>query len=251
MFSDNLKYLRKKHGETQQQLAAVLGIPRTTLTGYELGNTEPGLTVMLKLAKHYGISIEDLVNAKLSDERLSIIKDERMKILAMTVDESGEGNIELVSTKAEAGYIESFEDPEFIRELPKLKFPNIKQGTYRAFEIRGDSMLPMPSGSIVICSYVERLLDVKDNQTYVIVSKTEGVVYKRVKNNAKAKKLILISDNELYQPYGIDWAEVSEIWQYYAHLSFSDIKLSFNQMIEDKLNDIQRKLTEVHSKLIK
>ena len=251
MLAENLKYLRKRHNETQQQLSTVLDIPRTTLTGYELGNSEPGLGVLQKLSKHYGISVDDLINTRLGDERMSVIRDDRMKVLAITVDNEGRGNIELVGTKAEAGYIESFADPEYIRELPRLKFPNIAQGTYRAFEIQGDSMLPMLPGTIVICSYVEKLSDVKDNNTYVVVSKAEGVVYKRVKKDLTNKKLILISDNELYLPYSIDWSEISELWQYYAHVSFSDLKISLNQMMEDKLNDIQRKLTEVHIKLLK
>jgi hypothetical protein len=43
-------------------------------------------------------------------------------------------------------------------------------------------------------------------------------------------------------PYEIPFNEIDEIWQYYAHLSFSDVKYRFNSMLEDKLQDIQKKL---------
>jgi hypothetical protein len=155
-----------------------------------------------------------------------------------------------VETKAEAGYLGSFSDPEYIKDLPKIAFPNIPQGTYRGFEINGDSMLPMESGSIVICSYIESLNDIKAGKTYVIISKSEGVVYKRVKNDPNTNKLKLISDNESYLPYAINYADIAEVWQYYAHLSFADSKYTFNSMLEDKLQDIQRKLAEVHKHLI-
>ena len=112
-------------------------------------------------------------------------------------------------------------------------------------------MLPMESGSIVICSYVENISDIKAGKTYVIISKTEGVVYKRVKNNTENQKLILISDNDTYLPYNINYSEIAEIWQYYAHLSFSDSKYTFNSMLEDKLQDIQKKLGEVHQVIVK
>ena len=51
-----------------------------------------------------------------------------------------------------------------------MYIPNLPTGTYRAFEISGDSMLPMPSGSLVISKYVETLKDVKDDKTYVIIT---------------------------------------------------------------------------------
>ncbi|MBP8213652.1 MAG: S24 family peptidase, partial [Saprospiraceae bacterium] len=158
---------------------------------------------------------------------------------------------ELVDTKAEAGYLESYADPEYIKDLPKIAFPNIPQGTYRGFEIHGDSMLPMESGTIVVCAYVEHLRDIKKDRTYVVISKSEGVVYKRVRPDFTSQKLVLVSDNDTYLPYELPFNEIDEIWQYYAHLSFSDVKYRFNNMLEEKLQDIQKKLTEVHQVITK
>ena len=111
-------------------------------------------------------------------------------------------------------------------------------------------MLPMESGSIVICSYVESLKDIKAGRTYVIISKADGVVYKRVRIEANSNHLVLISDNDAYLPYQINYGDVAEVWQYYAHLSFSDSKYTFHNMLEEKLQDIQRKLTEVHQVVV-
>ena len=143
--------------------------------------------------------------------------------------------------------MDSFNDPEYIRDLPKISFPNIPSGTFRGFEIRGDSMLPMESGSIVLCSFVENLNQIKNGKTYVIVSEEQGLVYKRVINKTEESKLILSSDNESYVPYEIAYRDVSEIWHYYAHLSFSDTKSTFNYILEEKLTDIQKKVTEIRN----
>jgi len=95
-----------------------------------------------------------------------------------------------------------------------------KQGTYRAFEIKGDSMLPLVSGTTIIGEYVENWTDIKPAETYVIVSKTEGVVYKRVGNKFKDnKKLKLISDNPVYDPYEIGGEDILEIWKAKAYIS--------------------------------
>jgi Peptidase S24-like len=87
-------------------------------------------------------------------------------------------------------------------------------GQYRAFEIIGDSMLPTPSGSIIVGEKVETVDDVRNSQAYIIVSRNEGIVYKRIVKNNKAKnKLTMVSDNPSFQPYQINTEDVIELWQ--------------------------------------
>jgi len=247
--ANNLKYLRKKQGLSQGDLAEIFEIARTTLGDYERGKTEPNLEMLTKIAKQFDVNIHDLILKNLTLDELEITRNEELKVLAISIDADNNENIELVDTKAEAGYLDSFNDPEYIRELPKISFPNIPQGTFRGFEIQGDSMLPMESGSIVICSYVEKLSQIKNDRTYVLVTGDRGLVYKRLRVKNESKKLILISDNESYLPYEVDFSDVSEIWQYYAHLSFSDAKSTLNSILEEKLMDIQRKVTDLHQSL--
>lgn len=249
MLPSNLNYLRKAKKLSQQQLADDVGIPRTTLGDYERGKTEPNIEMLINLADYFDVKIDDLIRANLSHRDLEIIKNKDLRVLAITMDHEKRGNIELVDTKAEAGYLESFQDPEYIRDLPKIHFPNIPDGTYRGFEINGDSMLPMESGSIVICRYIEQIKNIKADKTYIIASKNDGLVYKRVKPNTEKKTITLISDNELYTPYNIAFEEVAEIWQYFAHLSFSDSKTTLDYIMEEKITDIQNKVTRIHEKL--
>lgn len=251
MLGNNIKYLRNKHKYSQQDLAEQLGVPRSSLSDYERGHTQVSIENIIKISDIFQVKIDDLLRSNLSHRDLEILRNKELRVLAISVDSDNNSNIELVETKAEAGYLESYANPEYIKDLPKIAFPNIPQGTYRGFEIRGDSMLPMESGSIVICAYVESLKDIKKDRTYVVISKSEGVVYKRVWPDYAAQRLVLISDNESYLPYDISFEEVDEIWQYYAHLSFSDARFTFHNMLEDKLVDIQKKLAEVHQVVVK
>lgn len=248
--ASNLRYLRKKDKLSQGDLADEFNIARTTMGDYERGKTEPNLEMLIKISKKFDVKIHNLILNDLSFNELEVARNDGLRVLAISVDTENKENIELVDTKAEAGYLDSFNDPEYIRELPKISFPNIPDGTFRGFEIHGDSMLPMESGSIVICSYVENLDQIKNDRTYVIVSKENGLVYKRVRKTSKEQKLVLISDNDTYLPYKIDYSDVSEIWQYYAHLSFSDAKSTFNYILEEKLSDIQKKVTDIHKTMI-
>jgi hypothetical protein len=81
-------------------------------------------------------------------------------------------------------------------------------------------MLPLPSGSVIVAEYVENWADVKPAETYVVVSKNDGVVYKRIGNKFKdQRKLKLVSDNPVYEPYEIDGEDILELWKAKAFIS--------------------------------
>ncbi|MBK7232382.1 MAG: LexA family transcriptional regulator [Saprospiraceae bacterium] len=247
-FDQNIRFLRQKYQLSQQEASEHLEIPRTTLGDYERGHTEPNIETLLKIAELYEVSVELLLRFDLTEDGTEVYDKKGFKILSTTVDSKGRSNIELVRSKAHAGYLESFDDPEFIRELPKLHVPGFKGGSwFRAFEITGDSMAPMESGTLIICSYVEKLKDIKAGKTYVVVSRQNGLVYKRVFPELKSKSLLLKSDNPIYPPAHLALEDLTEIWQYEAHLSFVDPNQSFqtwsqsqNDSIIEKLDEIQR-----------
>lgn len=250
MLGDNLKYLREIKKISQQQAADDLGLPRTTLGDYERNHTEPSITTLIKIAKYFNVGLDDLLKHQLDVLQPKSL-DRDFKVLAVTVDSESRQNIELVDVKAAAGYMESFQDPQFVKKLPKLSLPKLHQGSYRAFEIKGDSMLPIESGTIIIGQYVERISDIKNDSTYVIIGKEEGVVYKRVRVLKDKKEIQLISDNSLYETYTIGYSDVGEIWQYKAHIGFNDVKSSVDMYMDSKIIDIQQKVKEIHKKIVK
>ncbi len=247
MLHINLRHLRRKKQMSQQNFADVLGIPRTTYSEYEKGNTEPNLKMLGRMCEELNVSLDQLVNTDLTLDNLEVFRNKELRVLAMTVDMDGRSQIELVETKAEAGYMSGMADPEYISDLPRISVPSLQGGHYRAFEISGDSMLPLESGSIIISRLVESLKDIKDDKTYIIITHKDGVVYKRIRRVDAESRLIAISDNERYAPYTISYEDIQEIWQYHAHIGFSDVKQTFRTMLEDKIDDIYRKVNEIHT----
>lgn len=59
----NLVYLRKNRGLTQGQLAQGSGIPRTTLSYLESGQSNPSLTLLMKIAAILGVTVEELLSS--------------------------------------------------------------------------------------------------------------------------------------------------------------------------------------------
>jgi transcriptional regulator with XRE-family HTH domain len=219
--NENIRFLRKQMGLTQDQFAQKLSIKRSLVGAYEEGRAEPRLELLQLMASLGGYTVDILIGRDISQMKEYEKKALRSKdVVVVTVDEGSRNNIELVPMKAAAGYLNGYSDPEYIKELPRFKLPILKQGTYRAFEISGDSMLPILPGTIVIGEWVEDINAVKNGKPYILVTQREGIVFKRVFNYLQESgKLFLVSDNRQYSPYQIDGAEVIEIWSAKAFIS--------------------------------
>ncbi|MBE7177632.1 MAG: LexA family transcriptional regulator [Mucilaginibacter polytrichastri] len=220
--SSNIKYLRKKKSLTQQQFADAMDIKRSLVGAYEEDRAEPKYDLLKKIAAFFEITVDDFINESINDKWAPKPKGDpaNLRVLSITVDQEDKENIELVPMKASAGYLNGYGDPEYVAALPKFHLPMFRNGTYRAFEIKGDSMLPLPSGSIIIGEYLQNWADVKPNETYVVVSRNDGVVYKRIRGKFKAdKKVKLVSDNPVYEPYEVAGEDILEIWKAKAYLS--------------------------------
>lgn len=207
----NLKYLRKLRGWTQEEFAQKLSIKRSLVGAYEEERAEPRLEVMEAISNLFKISLEDFLFKELSEKSGGSYLEKRRNSKMIS---GGAAEIRLVPVKAAAGYLAGYGDPEFIDELNTFTLPMLAPGHYRAFEIVGDSMLPTPSGSVIVGEKVDNLEEVKNTNTYVVLSKNEGVVYKRIIRNAKARNtLTLMSDNPVYEPYYVNAEDVLEVWK--------------------------------------
>jgi transcriptional regulator with XRE-family HTH domain len=248
----NLRYLRKQKGLTQSDISGKLNIKRTMISAYEDGRSEPKLEGLNTMAEIFGVSLDELLNRDIETAGRSVMHKQNVKILTIAVDQEGAENITLIAQKASAGYLNGFSDPEYIEQLPQFHLPNLsKNATYRAFEIKGDSMLPLVSGTVVIGTYVAHLMDIKNGKTYVLVTSSEGVVYKRVFNYLEENgKLFLCSDNDMYKPYEISGREVLEVWEAKAFIStdFPNPKDKANSL---SLEDISQMIMELRTDIMK
>ena len=207
----NIRYLRKLRGWTQDQFANKLKIKRSLLGAYEEERAEPRLDVMKNICSLFKLSFEDLLlkDLTLSKDGGSYI--DRRRALKNSAEKN---EIQFVPVKAAAGYLAGYADPEFLDELNTFTLPMLAPGFYRAFEIVGDSMIPTPSGSVIVGEKVEDLEDIRNNNAYIVVSRNGGIVYKRIARNNKVKdKLTLVSDNPQYEPYQINTEDVIEVWK--------------------------------------
>ncbi|ARS37769.1 XRE family transcriptional regulator [Pontibacter actiniarum] len=251
LVTSNIRHLRKHAGFTQAQLAEKLEIKRSLVGAYEEGRAEPKLSTLVNVAKLFSVSLDDLVTRDLQREGAAGGADRssggNLRVLAITVDQDEKENIELVPYKASAGYLNGYADAEFIEELPRFKLPMLgTTGTFRAFEISGDSMLPIASGTVIVGRFVEDWSQIKDGTPCIVVSQKEGVVFKRIFNKVKdASMLRLHSDNPVYSPYEVHVEDVLEIWEAKSYISstfpIADLSLDkLSSIVLDLQKEVQK-----------
>jgi transcriptional regulator with XRE-family HTH domain len=257
-FNTNIKLLRKRNGRTQDEMAHSLNMKRSTLSGYENGVAQPGMEALILFSNYFNIAVDTLIKvdlAQLKESQLSqvergedvYLKGTNLRVLATTVDQEDNENIEMVSQKAKAGYKSGYADPEYISELPRFQLPFLsKQRKYRTFQLNGDSMLPIPDGSWVTGEYVQDWNTIISGQAYIILTLEDGLMFKIAENLLETEhKLKLYSLNPIYEPYDVHINEIREVWKFINYIS-SEIpdpvvpKDSLFSTIANLKNDVER-----------
>ncbi|NAS30954.1 transcriptional regulator [Flavobacteriaceae bacterium R38] len=238
-----------------------IGVTSTTIDSITSGRlqpdgtrkkTKPGYDLLQSIITEFDINPEYLFGENKQMLRSASILTQTYAGIpqVVAVDQEGEENVVYIPIKARAGYLDGYGDPDYIETLPSFKMPHLTNGTYRCFEVQGNSMVrTFFDGDLVFGKYVEDFDDVKDGRVYVIVSKNDGIVLKRVINRIKERsKLILKSDNKdgNYPTYTIDADEILEIW--YVTM-FASKQMPEPVDVYDRLHDLESKIVLLQEQL--
>ena len=165
----------------------------------------------------------------------------------ITVDSHNQDNVVLVPYRLKAGYLEGYNDPNFIKKLPSFRLPGLNNGLFRMFEIEGNSMFPtFPSRTYVVCEFVENwITGIKDGRVYAIISNEveDGVIKRCVNKIKKYNNLICKSDNRRnYPSQNINPETIKEVWEFKLHLNFS---VPDPADVYDQLYDLQGEVSSL------
>lgn len=143
------------------------------------------------------------------------------RVLTVTVDKDGEENTSLVTVRAQAGYTRQHNEAVFLQGLRHYRIPGFESGTFRAFEVSGDSMEPtLNHRDIVVGSIVEELRLLEPGEVYVVVT-SESVMLKRIKDRVRAsdQEITLHSDNPHRKPFGLETRDIIQLWRVRGYVS--------------------------------
>jgi len=232
--ADNLKFLRQERKQSQEALATILEVKRTTYSAYELGKAEPSLVTLLKIAEWAQLSADYLISRSLRNTLPSTIAEWQglyradvrgkfIRILSIRDEEPGLAGpiFDAVKSTASAGYTAGYSDREFIQALPTFRMPFLRRRLNgRTFQIKGDSMPPAPDGSWVAGTYLEDWNLIRNGMPYIVVTQENGIVFKLVENRIKEEGCLrLSSTNAFYKPYTVPITEILEVWEFSFYIT--------------------------------
>lgn len=252
--ANNIKHIRNLKGLTQEQFAEDLNVSRSRISSYEENRAIPPVEFLIALSNYFKIPIDILIKNDLSGAKdASFIEVGNRRVLfPITVDGANEDLIEVIPVEASAGYLRGYADPEYVEHLSKIKLPFLPTGKHRAFPIKGDSMLPVKSGSYIVARFVEDVRDVKDGKTYIVLTLNDGIVYKRIFNKIEEHNMLLLaSDNKKYDPYYVPADEVLELWEFTCSINtqeYDEHELKISS-IANMLNDLGVELKALEKSL--
>lgn len=119
------------------------------------------------------------------------------------------GGIPLIPMEAVAGYgVMAYQD------LPVEDYYSITEFKHADFLIRvkGDSMLPKyKAGDIVACQRVEKVNFWQWHNIYVLATRNQGVLIKRVEDGQTPGCITCLSENPAYRPFQVPVEEITSV----------------------------------------
>ena len=194
---ERLKEIRLKFNQTQNEMAEIIGISRSTYTGIEKGKatlTERNKMLIIDKLNINPIWFEtgkgEMLKSNFTQSDVRNVDTQTMNWI----------QIPFIPVHARATFAETFETE--IHELSSITIPRLPGINYengKVFEVDGDSMDPtLITGEQVFCEYVDPADWKYITGPVVIAFGNNLIVVKRIKENNLANgELTLWSDNEM------------------------------------------------------
>ena len=184
---EQLKVLRKRDRMTQAEVAAKLGVDRSTYAKYETGQSEPNFETVQALAAMFGVSADFLISGTSAGIR-----------------SPGGISIPVLGDVAAGIPIEAIEN---VVDYEEIDAALAATGEFFGLRIKGASMEPrIREGDVVI---VRKQEDADTGDTAVVLVNGDSATVKRIKKEPDGG-LWLLPNNPAYDPQHFSPSEVAE-----------------------------------------
>lgn len=116
-FPSHLRELMAEHGDNQEALAKVLGSTRQTISLYANGNSAPTYDIVLKIAEHYGVSVDWLIGREGAVKSPEISMQSACEITGL----SEEAINNVIRIRDDCDKLEPLKPFEFLLHIPQAR----------------------------------------------------------------------------------------------------------------------------------
>ena len=192
-FSEKLKNLRKTHKITQEELAKIINVERSSIGKYESANTIPSNDTLIKIAEYFNVSTDYLLgktNVKNNSTYTNVFPIEKKKFPLLGEIACGEP---IYVEENRESYVMSGTDVDADFCLKAV----------------GDSMsgARILDGDII---FIKKMPMVNNGEIAAVIIGDEATL-KRVYYNQEQSKLILQAENPKYEPLVYIGEELNQV----------------------------------------
>jgi phage repressor protein C with HTH and peptisase S24 domain len=191
-----------------KDFALKIGVSASMVTEITKGRSNVGVTALQNIVSRFDIDGDWLLTGK--GEMLKTIgsKDVNQSIVALAKNNQG---IPLYDVSASAGNGSFDEIIKHEKVIGRYIVPDFKNIDWMIY-VRGSSMYPKySSGDIVACRILHESKFIQWGKVYVVATREQGLLVKRLEQSNKDGHLLALSDNTNYKPFDIPYSEISGI----------------------------------------
>jgi len=195
----DLKAFRKANGINQQELAKYLGVGQGFVSQMERGGRPVPIGVLEKIKSNpdWTIYVDTIENNGDLTFRAEASKPDKAVMIPLVPFEAvaGPGTVAFSD--------EQIEDYYMVREFKNADF---------LIRVKGDSMSPKYiGGDLVACKVVNDVLFFQYGRVYVLYTKSQGVMIKKVQPSLKEDCILCVSENTKYAPFDVPREDITGV----------------------------------------
>jgi hypothetical protein len=94
----------------------------------------------------------------------------------------------------------------------------------------------MKDGSYVVAEFVEDIKNIKSGDSYIVITRNDGLTYKRIYNQIEENQSFLLKpDNPSYKSYEVPFSEILELWKFTCSINtqeYEEHELKLSSIIQ-------------------
>lgn len=240
--------LRNLLNKTQVEFATDLGVTQSALSQIENGNRKISTDKLVRITEKYGINANWLLNGSgtVFHPRKAAAKATKKELQEETL-------IPFIDKKAHADYPRNLSDDEYIKSFRMYRVPGYEKGSYRMFEVVGDSMEPtIYEKEILISEHISNWRKAGNGKICVVICE-DSIVVKRVFLYMDGEDVfILKSDNPKYKSYKLTREDIIEIWEVKGKITDQFLSLPAEDQrfmrLEERIAKMEAEMTRLRDK---
>lgn len=202
---NKIKIIRESLGLTQAEMAINAGVNRSDISKLENGEKKFIDISIVQYLNTRGVDMNELFS---EEEKINIVSNQQATSLKQ------HKSYPLLPIEAFAGissqtdYSVNFDSIKDRYIIPLFEGRQVDFLIY----VRGDSMYPKySSGDVVACKFISERLFIQWNKVYVVDTKSQGTMIKRLKKSKIKDHITFKSDNDKFEEFDVPNKDIRNV----------------------------------------